>query len=451
MSFIKIVIASSVMAFMAGCTSTSEVKRANKMTFSGNYANMAKYAEDKLKRSFVDKLSTKKNVDLYWTLQAGSARRNLGDYKKSNQWFDKAEETYKFHNEDNILNKTGDAVTSFLVNDKATDYKGEVYDGVMINTYKALNYLTLGDHAQARIEFNRAIDRQRRAKHVFKVEIEQKNKELSQKKNVLQTINSDAVKQGLDAQYSNLATFKSYPDFLNPYTTYISGLFYALSDDREKGLNNLKAAYAMTDNKILQKDFDTYTKGNFKNTAWVIFENGLSATKEEFTIHLPLFLVTNKLKYTGVSFPKLKINNNALSSITVKGVKSVKTQQFADMDAVIATEFKKDLPGIQARSIASAIAKTIVQARIEKNSGGVAGLFAAIYQATTTGSDTRTWSALPKNIQVASVEIPKNGTIKLNIGGKTEVVNVNGANNAIIIVRLPNTSSKPVVSVVRFK
>ncbi|SFV86568.1 hypothetical protein MNB_SUP05-SYMBIONT-4-357 [hydrothermal vent metagenome] len=40
------------MAFMAGYTSTSEVKRANKMTFGGNYVNMAKYAEDKLKETF---------------------------------------------------------------------------------------------------------------------------------------------------------------------------------------------------------------------------------------------------------------------------------------------------------------------------------------------------------------------------------------------------------------
>ncbi len=121
------------------------------------------------------------------------------------------------------------------------------------------------------------------------------------------------------------------------------------------------------------------------------------------------------------------------------------------MDAVIATEFKKDLPSIQARSIASAIAKTIVQAQIEKHSGGIAGLFAAIYQAATTGSDTRIWSALPKSFQVANVQIPKDGKIELNIGGQIKTVDVKGAKNAIIIVRLPTALSNPVISIARFK
>jgi hypothetical protein len=451
MNFVKVIVASSIVMSIFGCVSTGEVKQINKITSSGNYAKMAKYAEKKLKGSFLDKLSEKKNVDLYWVLQAGSARRNLGDYEKSNQWFDDAENTYKFHNEDSILDQAGDVAVSFLVNDKATDYKGEVYDGVMINTYKALNYLALGDHAKARVEFNRSVDRQRRAKQVFDAEIKQKEEQLAKKANVLQTLDSDTVKDKFTAEYSNLDKFKVYPDFVNPYTTYISGLFYALSNDREKGMNKLKEAYAMTGNEVIKEDFENYTKGAFDNRAWVLFENGLSATKEEFNIHLPLFLVTDKLKYAGVSFPRLKINNNALSSITVKGIKSVNTQKFADMDAVIATEFKKDLPSIQARSIASAIAKTITQAQIEKHSGGVAGLFAAIYQVATTGSDTRIWSALPKSFQVASVQIPKDGKIELNIGGKIKTVDVKGAKNAIIIVRLPTALSNPVISIARFK
>lgn len=455
MNFIKIIVVSVIALSFFGCVTTGEVKEVNKITSSGDYAKMAEYAEKKLKGGFLDKLSDnsskKKKVDLYWALQAGSARRNLGDYSKSNQWFEQAENTYKFHNEDNILNRAGDVATSFLVNDKANDYKGEVYDGVMINTYKALNYLALGDNAKARVEFNRAVDRQRRAKQVFEEEVKAKEKELSEKQNVFQTLGSNEVRSKLIEQYSNLDSFKVYPDFVNPYTTYVSGLFYALSGDREKGLNKLKEAYAMTGNEVLEKDFNDYTNNVFNNRAWVIFENGLSATKEEFNIHLPLFLVTNKLKYAGVSFPKLKINSNALDSITVKGVKSVNTQKFADMDAVISTEFKKDLPNIQARSIASAIAKTIVQAQIEKRAGGIAGLFAAVYQAATTGSDTRIWSALPKSFQVASVQIPENRKIELNIGGKIKTIDVSGANNAIITVKLPNATSKPVVSIARFK
>jgi hypothetical protein len=445
----KLFIILSVVA-ISSCTTTGDVKKANKLN-AENYQLAAENAEKELKGGFLGKLSNSKSTDMYWALQAASARRNLQNYEQSNKWFDLAEKAYKKYNEENVLNKVGSGVASFLVNDKATDYKGEVYDGVMINTYKALNHLATNNFKKARVEFNRAGDRQRRAKNKYAKDIAEKNKELQKKKNVNQTLNSETVKESLKKHYSNLDNFKAYPDFVNPYTTYISGLFYALDNDSIKGASKLKEAAGMTQNPVIEQDLlDLNTKG-LNNYAWVIFENGLGAYKEEFNIHLPLFLFPNSsVKYTGVSFPKLKLNPKALDSISVKGKTTANTQKFADMDNVIATEFKKDLPIIQARSIASAIAKTIAQREIEKRAGGIAGLFAAVYQAATTGSDTRIWSALPKEFQVARVEIPDNKKIELNIGGKLKTIDVAGVNNAIINVKLPTATAQPVIEVVKF-
>jgi hypothetical protein len=437
--------------FISSCTTTGDVKKANQLN-AGNYKLAAENAEKELKGGFLGKLTQSKKVDMYWALQAASARRNLQNYDKSNEWFDLAEKAYKKHNEENLLQKAGDGVVSFLVNDKATDYTGEVYDGVMINTYKALNHLATGDHAKARVEFNRAGDRQRRAKNKYEKDIKEKNKELKKKKNVTQTLQSATVKESLSQHYSNLDNFKAYPDFVNPYTTYISGLFYALDGDKSKGESKLKEAYGMTSNSVIKQDLNDIINGKLQNYAWVIFENGMSAYKEEFNVHLPLFLFPNSsVKYTGVSFPKLKFNAQAFPSISIKGAgKATKTQEFANMDSVITTEFKKDLPLIQARSIASAIAKTIAQREINKRVGGIAGIFAAVYQAATTGSDTRIWSALPKNFQVARVAIPNDKKITLNIGGKTNIVDVKNSKNAIINVKIPTSASTPVIEVIKF-
>ena len=66
------------------------------------------------------------------------------------------------------------------VNDTTSPYIGTQYDGVMANTYKAIDYLALGDNEGARVEFNRAIDRQRRAKAYY-AELIEKNREAIEK------------------------------------------------------------------------------------------------------------------------------------------------------------------------------------------------------------------------------------------------------------------------------
>ena len=109
------------------------------------------------------------------------------------------------------------------------------------------------------------------------------------------------------------------------------------------------------------------------------------------------------------------------SYIDVKsGDDFVATETFANIDAVVATEFKKDLPAIQTRAIASAIIKTLTQYKLKEEYGAVGDIF-AIFQAVTTGSDTRMWT-LPKNIQVAKVAMPKDGVLELKFGYNTQQI-----------------------------
>jgi hypothetical protein len=65
MNFVKVIVVSSIVMSIFGCVITGEVKEINKITSSGNYAKIAKHAEEKLKGNFLDKPSEKKNVDLY--------------------------------------------------------------------------------------------------------------------------------------------------------------------------------------------------------------------------------------------------------------------------------------------------------------------------------------------------------------------------------------------------
>jgi hypothetical protein len=450
--FFKIALVSASLLIFSGCTTNKEISQYKSSSDSSNYEQAAAFAEEKA-GGFVGGILGKLNLDfskkkdLFWSLQAASAHRNAGNYKKSNEWFDIAEESYKAFNEDNFLNDIDSGVTSILVNDSATDYTGAVYDGILINTYKALNYLALNDHKNARIEFNRASDRQRRAVIYFEKEIEAKKSELSAKPNVLNSINSSSASQQFAQRYSNLYNFKAYADFQNPYTTYMAGLFAALSDDRSKALGLLKEVYASTGNDITKQDFtELISNKKLKNSVWVIFENGKGMSKNEFILKLPLFMVSRKVSWTGVAFPELRHGSKAYSNIVANGVK---TEQFVSMDNVIKSEFKKDLPNIKARAIASAVAKTAIQVGLKEEDNLMGDLF-AVYQAISTRADTRIWSSLPKEFQLAKVDMPVNGILEVYVGGSMYKVNIGKVNNAIVTIKVPTPSAKPAISVARF-
>ena len=75
------------------------------------------------------------------------------------------------------------------------------------------------------------------------------------------------------------------------------------------------------------------------------------------------------------------------------------------------------------------------------------GLFSTL----TTHADTRSWTTLPKNFQVARVEMPKNGLLSLKLGQTQQEVQIaKNAKNAIVYVRVPTTMSIPSLSVINF-
>ena len=227
----------------------------------------------------------------------------------------------------------------------------------------------------------------------------------------------------------------------------MSGLFSALSGDRAKALDLFKEAYGSTGNDIIKQDYNKLTSDDGLNSSvWVVFENGRGMSKDEFILKLPLFLVSSKISWTGVAFPELKPGSRAYSSVVANGVK---TKKFVSMDNVIKSEFKKDLPNIKARAIASAVAKTAIQVGLKKEDNLMGDIF-AIYQAVSTRADTRIWSSLPKEFQLAKVDMPADGVLKVQVGGKTYKVDIGKTNNAIVTIKIPTPRAKPAISIAKF-
>jgi hypothetical protein len=272
-------------------------------------------------------------------------------------------------------------------------------------------------------------------------------------------MNDPQTASRLSAGYPNLDKFQPYPDFVNPFTTYLAAIFFDLSGDYEKANYLFKESSGMVpENDYIAKDLvltDELISGKTKleNNVWVIFENGLGPVKEEFRIDVPLIFVSSRVYYAGIALPRLVPRYPAYPCLMIlTDTGDYPTKQVADMERVIQTEFKKDFRGILARAITSAAIKAVAQAAMQRQkNGSFAAALLAIYSFATTAADVRIWSALPKDFQIARCPIPDDRKLTINPpGGAPFEIDIPTCTNAIVYVKIIAAGSNPVYEVITF-
>ena len=413
------------------------------------------------------KISNRKDPakdDLLWTLQAAAAERSSKDHQKSTEYFDKSEDMLKYYDEQSDL---GDAFASTIVNENIIPYRGQEYDGIMVNTYKALNFMAEGNMDLARVEFNRALDRQRRARENFAEEIaklkyELDKKQQSEKFDVKANVENPQTRALLAEKYPNLYEFEAYPDFVNPFTTYLAGVFFNLAGDHSKAVDLLKESYGMArDNPYIVEDLSVTEKildghGNLENTVWLIFENGLGPIKTEFRLDIPLFFVTRNIHYAGIALPKLQYRNRAYQHLTIETnyENRYTTSVVSEMDRVIQTEFSKDFEAILTRAIVSAATKATAQYFLLQEEDEMASLGAIATAACsflTNAADVRIWTSLPKEFQVARFPKPADGKLRISPPvADPLIIDIPPCNNAIVYVKIISVRAEPLYDIMTF-
>jgi len=424
-------------------------------------------------------------TDLLWALQAGSAKRACGEYQESTLFFDASENAIKRYNETGTVTNGASSVGSILINDTVMAYRPEEYDGIMVNTYKALNFWAQGDIENTRVEFLRALERQTRAKERFARQIAEEKENLKKKQleadekrarrlasartteeryairneprlDIGKSAENPEIDRIMRERYSNLDAFEAYPDFINPITTYLAGLFFAMHGENSKASDLLKETYGMVrENGYVAEDFKRVEdlldgKKQAQNLVWVVFENGAGPEKEEVRVDLPLFLFTRRATYTGIAFPRLKSNNQAYPYLNIlsDNGERVQTQVLADMERVIQTEFKKDFPLMVSKAVVSALIKTYGQYLAQNEFGQIGGILGGIYQLITTSADIRIWTALPKDFQVARFLRPENGRIRIQPPGEEAFeIQLPPSGFSVIYVKIPKKGVKPIYQV----
>ncbi|HDZ4932954.1 TPA: hypothetical protein RTG04_001288 [Campylobacter jejuni] len=433
----RLILSGVICFFLTACV--NQVKQ--NTTFENVLAQ--KYCSDDFFNQNLEKI--KKNDDVIYTgLNAGLIARNCGDFNKSNVFFDAAEESYKYDVDlENVSSKVVKFVGTTLFNDNIVDYDGSLYERIMVNVYKALNYMEEDDYENARVEFNRALIRQDKAKEYFAKEIEQNRQDLEkakEDKNYNKNMNENS--KVIKAQYDNLfKEFDTTKNFINPYATYLASVFFFMDKDYRKAADLFReVAIIYPKNKTIEKEakiFKEYAAKikvkKAKKYIFVVYENGFGAIKDEFVLTLP-FIVDKKIISTNIALQTLKKRESSFANLNINGQN---TNDFVDLDNIVATEFKINMPTMITKALAQTIVKTTLNVAVANNdsTGGWLSLVTAVATAVTNKADVRSWRGLPKSIAIATIENDGNLEIQDPQGNVLFQKSLDKNKNALVVVR----------------
>lgn len=453
-AMIRVVILFAAVVALTGCRT---YQQQNKIAAHWQRSDLA--AAEKEAALIADKAADGKDT-IIWRLEQGTVLHAQGKYEESNKAFDQAQEKLDQYAEEAKV-KVGNEAGALLSNQANLPYRGRAYDGIMLNTYKALNYLALHDAEKARVEIIRAYQRQQDAVEENKRRIEKAEEDLEKQKDKekIKSAEKDAKVQGkLNETYSGLDSLKVYADYVNPFTVYLDGLIFLAnatgSSDLERARKSFERASSFApENHFLKADLEAAeaaTQGKAVSpTTYVVFETGCAPVRDQIRIDIPI--IVTRVSYLGASFPRLQLQNTQMPSLTVLANGTNETcEALASMDSVVGHDFKNELPTIITKTIAATVAKGIaayaVNEAANQNGGGIGGLIAQIgtaaYQMSVNIADTRTWTTLPKEFHVCRFATPADRKIELQPPGGAQKVSVTleeGSMNLVLVKSITAT------------
>lgn len=428
-----------VSLLFCGCASyTNQTEQFRSQWVAGNTEVAAQIATEEAE----ERADTRDAI--VWRLEQGAALRANGQFDGSNQAFEKAEGEIKYFREDAARVRGGKEAVSAVTNLAAVPYEGYGYDRVMLHTYKALNYLQQGEREAAGVEFLAAENAQANENERNKNRLEKARTEAQKNDSVsLEKANSEGK---LEVLRPNVEF--DYGDFGNPFKEFIHALYLGTEKDENAvpsmiRVNSILGGIPLIEEEIKFVDNVLIPGKSHAPRTYVIYESGLAPIREEVRIDLPLN--SENVPYVAAAFPKL-VNQGQSSSMMVNaGGESYSSVMLCSMDAVVAREFKTELPGVITRTLVSSALKAAATKVAEDQAGDVGLILGMLYQAGSAQADLRTWTALPKEFHVCRFDTPSDRSVSISTSeGATADVTVNDAEINVVYVKDfgPNTLLK---------
>ncbi len=447
---IKLFIFISVLILFSACSSKSDFMKQDALQAASNYPQAVIHAH-----SFIDFNDSSARDNLLWELYLGQSQYFDDNISASIKTFDKAEALMKFYRQNILSVGVAKDLGAILSNDNTKPYIGNEYDGIMLNTYKALAYLKKNDFAGARVEFNRVIDRQRRAKDFFTESMEKERETQKEELSLTQPSQdkeNSQFQELINKNYPELNSYQIYPDFINPLSNYLAALFALANDEKNKAAFLLKETASMLPtNLTVQNDYTHLDNIVDEATVWLIYEEGLAPELNQMRIDFPAWIFTSELNYISIALPRLQERSGAFKYLEIRNndINISKTELFSSMEGVMKTEFKVKYPSVMKRAALSTITKALMQNTAKNANNGWVDLATTLYTILSTQADTRIWTSLPKNFHVAHFKKRDLNSVDIYLpnGFKIYTVELLDVKHSLIYVKIPTLAHKAHVSI----
>ncbi len=378
---------------------------------------------------------------LLWKMQLGFLTFSYFGPHFSLDDLELAEQKFKIYESEGILSGISQNVGATFSNDMVIPYRGMIFEGAFLNFYKALAFSSIGNNAQARIEFNRANDRQRRAKDYYAKEIQRSHDKVieeANKKNkndIYENSTTDSeINKIIQSKYTTIKNFAVYKDIINPIIPYVSGVFFMIEKDFSKSMDLLKESYGISNADIIASDMQLLEIRKKSKTiqpfTWIIIEDGDMARKDGFDVSIP-FSIGDGFNAINIALPYIK---EGKQTYDLYRVNNMKADIVSNVSGLFVSEFDKQLPSIIARAIIGAILKYSITHSINQfggDYGSIIGLATTLAFSATTNSDKRTSIFLPNNIW--ATRIPNTDSKVSIFGNNIALLNIPITNDCNIL------------------
>lgn len=468
-------------AVLAGCRTTEEVLHDYEVNLStGRYsASLPELNELAEKRDGSEQL---------WRLMAGSASYLANNREMARRHFDAAENVFVQNDQTSVFAQSVNGTWAMMTNDRAFSYDGGGLDRIFTCLYKAFDCIGAGDKANARVEFNRALQYQGNWVFDRRRDIDAAQQRLEKDAAAYQRQQGVAVQGGGAQQAATVLSDPTFAgqirqncnfdpatsgdlsrlgaaDYTNPYALHAIGVFRWINRDSNR--NELRdAANFAAGNPTVVRDAAEQRQGVApRDQVWIWAEDGLCPTRVEWKVDLPLMFVPGVgryLPYTGMAFPVLRERGQGAANWTVQaGGVDVPMVELANVDKLAKTEYDVYMRGALTRQIT----RTIVLAGVQIALGVAADntqdrnhhlalklsqLGVAAWAKMSTAADLRCWTALPKTVKAVRIARPADGMVKVVADNETVPIQIPAGGNTMVFIRKPSPTAPCVVKTATF-
>ena len=481
MKLTPIALAALACACAAGCRTTEDVLRDYERNLSlGNYGGSTE--------ELLELADKQDGSQLLWRLMAASTL-HLTNSREADaiRHFDRAEAVLQKNDQTSVFAQGGEGALAMMTNDRVFSYDGGGLDRVFTCVYRGIDFLCTGSRDNARVEFNRAAQYQRNWLYDRRKDIDAAARKMAADAAASQRRNGAAVqdyspyvdramadaslgaqireKTGFDPAASGRLDALPQSAYVNAYAAHLAGVFRWVNGDN--GLDDLKLAAAVKPgDALIARDFaECGGGGKPSNQVWVWAEDGLCPIREEWEVHLPLFLIPYAsyfVKHAGMALPVLR--ERAYGATTwnvVAGGGAAPMTEVENVDHLVRTEYDVYMRGALAREITRVIVKVGLQVALGATAANVRDdntrlalelvqIGVATWSATATAADLRSWTALPKRVMAVRLDRPADGVVQVVADGQTIPVAV-PPGNSLVFIRKTAPSAPPVVKVATFR